>query len=143
MEMFAGTGGSGVMDMPSEHSKIMQKKCVTCHMHKEDDSEVVDIGGHTFRADKQICMTCHDDYESLVSQERLEIEAMLHQLKELLDKNSDNVSRHYRDAELNYNMVLYDGGMGFHNPKYAKALLRYSISKLSVSGPAGAPERPR
>lgn len=139
--MFAGTGGSGVKNMPSEHIKIMPKKCVTCHMHKEEEKqkeagEKTDIkkqkGGHTFRSDDKACMKCHENPELLVKEQNGKTAVLLKRLKGLLDSANDKKSASYRTARLNYNIVTADGGIGLHNPGYAQALLRYGISALTV-----------
>jgi formate-dependent nitrite reductase cytochrome c552 subunit len=135
--MFAGTGGSGVKNMPSEHIKIMPKKCVTCHMHKEKEKQKkADVkmqkGGHTFRSDDKACMKCHENPEVLVKEQNEKTAALLKRLKKLLDSTTDKKSASYRAARLNYNIVMADGGIGVHNPGYAQALLRHGISALTV-----------
>ena len=143
--MFAGTGGSGVKNMPSSHVKVMPKKCVTCHMHKEKKEDKADEeekaenidprlrkGGHTFRADERACLKCHEDPMSMVTEWREKTSPLLKELKVLLDNTPDKYSKVYRAAQQNYNMVMADNGMGTHNPRYAVALLRYGISSLTV-----------
>lgn len=130
--MFAGAGGFGVKDMPSAHTRIMPKKCVTCHMHREEEDKLLQKGGHTFHADDRVCLKCHEDPKPLVTKWQEEISPLLKQLKSLLDNASDRKSRSYRAAKLNYDIIIADGGMGLHNPKYAQALLRHSISSLLV-----------
>ena len=134
--MFAGTGGSGVKDMPSAHSRVMPKKCVTCHMHKEgkDAEKKADTpqqkGGHTFLPDDRACLKCHESPKSMVAEWRAKTSSLLKQLKTLLDNTSDKTSKSYKVVQLNYGIVIADCGMGTHNPKYAQALLQYSILSL-------------
>lgn len=129
--MFAGTGGSGVKDMPSPHSIKMEKKCITCHMYSQEDTELKK-GGHTFRLNYNVCLKCHHkDPEVLMSEWREKIPPMLEQLKSLLDNHPDKTSKVYKSAKRNYDMVIADGGIGIHNPRYAQALLQYGISSLS------------
>lgn len=161
--MFAGTGGSGVKNMPSAHSQAMPKKCVTCHMHRgEADAphsqvgmgqpesqkagkpveeggssasatqEPLQKGGHTFRSDDRACLKCHENPRPLVAEWRVETSSLLKRLKVLLDSTPDKTSKSYKAARLNYDMVMADGGVGVHNPKYAQALLQYSISSLTA-----------
>jgi len=136
--MFAGTGGSGVKDMPSEHSQVMPKKCVTCHMYKDEKAKEKEAdappekGGHTFRSNDKVCLKCHEDPMSLVAKWREETSALLKRLKALLDSVPDKTSESYKAAKSNYDIVMADGGLGVHNPKYAQALLQYSISSLTV-----------
>lgn len=131
--MFAGIGGSGVKDMPSSHSLAMPKKCVTCHMYREEKDNVLKKGGHTFRSDDRICLKCHEDPKSLAKKYQAETSLLLKQLKTLLDNTSDKTSPSYRTAKMNYDMVVADRGVGLHNPKYAQALLKYSIASLKVA----------
>lgn len=143
--MFAGTGGSGVKDMPSPHVQAMPKKCAACHMYKEKKEDKADAeektekidpklrkGGHTFRADDRACLECHEDPKSRVAEWREKTSALLKELKALLDNTPDKNSKAYKAAQKNYNMVIADGGMGTHNPGYAVALLKYGISSLTV-----------
>jgi len=132
--MFAGAGGSGVKDIPSSHSKVMPKKCVTCHMYKPDkkagmDKKIIN-GGHTFRSDARICLQCHEKPESLVKSWQEQISPLVVQLKALLDSKPNKITKAYREAKMSYDIVMADGGTGLHNPVYAKALLKYSIALL-------------
>ncbi len=135
--MFAGTGGSGVKDMPSSHSKVMPKTCVECHIYRakgEENKEMPESelpkGGHTFRIDERVCLKCHDDPKALTAKWEKEITPMLEKLKKLLDSTNDKGTKAYKEARANYYMVISDGGKGIHNPQYAKTLLKYSISSL-------------
>jgi formate-dependent nitrite reductase cytochrome c552 subunit len=136
--MFAGTGGSGVKNMPSAHSQAMPKKCVTCHMHREENEKEekagtpLQKGGHTFRSNEKVCLKCHEDPKPLVAEWRAETSSLLKRLKSLLDSTPSKTSESYKAAKLNYDIVIADGGVGAHNPKYAKALLQHSISSLAV-----------
>lgn len=123
--------------MPSSHSQIMPKKCVECHIYKakdEENNESLDSespkGGHTFRIDYRVCLQCHDDPKALTTKWEKEITPLLKRLKDLLDNTKNKGSKAYREARANYYMVISDGEKGIHNPRYAKALLRYSISSL-------------
>jgi formate-dependent nitrite reductase cytochrome c552 subunit len=135
--MFAGTDGFGVKKMPSAHSKVMPRKCVTCHMYREKTEKdkqpesPVKKGGHTFRSDERSCLECHEDAKTLVAKWRTEISPLLEQLKSLLEGASNKESKIYEEARLNYDIVVADGGIGIHNPRYAGLLLRYSISSLT------------
>ena len=138
-EMFAGTSGSGVKDMPSEHNKIMTQKCIECHTYNgkpEADTMPSEKGGHTFRLDESVCLKCHHHKpEDMLVEWNKKITPLLTQLKDLLDKYPDKLSKTYIAINRNYALVASDGGMqikGIHNPKYAIDLLQYSISALTV-----------
>jgi len=136
--MFAGTSGSGVKDMPSEHSKMMTQKCIECHTYNgkaEADKTPSEKGGHTFRLDDHVCLKCHDNPAEMIAEWGPKIAALVAQLKDLLDKFPDKSSKTYYAAKRNYGLVASDNGMniqGVHNPKYALALLQYSISALTA-----------
>lgn len=116
---------------------------------------VPEKGGHTFRPDdaaclkchegpnpsvakwrrmprlyEGICLQCHDSSRLLTMRWRIEASLLLKQLKILLDGSPDKSSKAYKDARLNYNLVIADREIGLHNPRYAKALLEYSILSL-------------
>ena len=136
--MFAGAGGSGVKNM-SSHSQVMPGKCVTCHLYRAEEEKKekkADAppkkGGHTFRVDDRICLKCHEDTKSLVVEWQAKITPLLKRLKALLDSAPNKTSKPYKAARLNYDIVIADGGTGLHNPRYAQALLRYSISSLTA-----------
>ncbi len=136
-EMFLGREGAGVKRMPSPHVRAMKKRCVHCHMAKEDPESVAKHGGHTFIADMSVCSTsgCHDSadnsMETKLPQYRAEIEAKMKVVKAMLDAAPDKTSQDYLDAKLNYDMVKGDSGYGLHNIPYANALLDYSLSLKS------------
>jgi len=133
--MFAGTGGTGVENMPSPHSKTMPQKCITCHIYKgksEKENEPLEKGGHTFRLDDRVCLKCHEKSKDLIAEWEAKISPMIKQLRDLLDSYPDKTSKIYVSANRNYALVVADGGMGIHNPRYAQALLKHSISSLSA-----------
>ena len=122
--------------MPSPHIEKMPKGCVECHMAKTDNTET---GGHTFKVSISTCMRCHKDVEKLISDKKAEIEKLKKEVENMfaslthafglafeVAKNKNSVS--YKAAKLNYDLVKQDRGYGFHNFRYAKALLEYSLS---------------
>ena len=138
-EMFLGREGAGVKRMPSPHVRAMKKRCVHCHMAKNDPKKdgqetVAKHGGHTFKADFSTCGSagCHDSVDNDMATKlplyRAEIEAKMKEVKTMLDNAADNTSQAYKDAKLNYDMVKGDSGYGLHNIPYARALLEHSLS---------------
>ncbi|HIE28894.1 TPA: redoxin domain-containing protein [Candidatus Poribacteria bacterium] len=154
--MFAGKGGEGVKKMPSPHIEKMPKRCVECHMAEFDlpaataaqvgKEKISETGGHTFKASISTCIKCHEDVEKLISDEKAEVEKLLIEVENILEAANDKNSESYEEAELNYNLVKRDRGYGFHNFRYAKALLKYSLSlreellKLDATAPYDADE---
>lgn len=138
-EMFLGREGAGVKRMPSPHVRAMKKRCVHCHMaknnlKKDDPENVVKHGGHTFKADFSTCSSagCHDSADNDMTVKlplyRAEIEAKMKEVKTMLNNATDKTSQVYKDAKLNYDMVKGDSGYGLHNIPYARALLEHSLS---------------
>ena len=136
-EMFLGREGAGIKRMPSPHVRVMKKRCVQCHMIKEDPKMVAQHGGHTFKAELSVCSTagCHDsadnDMAAKLPQYRAEIEAKMQAVQTMLNAAPNKTSQAYLDAKLNYDMVTGDSGYGLHNMPYANALLDYSLSLKS------------
>lgn len=120
----------GVKRIPSPHIKEMPKGCVECHTAKFEDEkkQVVEEGGHTFKASMNLCLKCHGDLYMRLPKLKLQVEKLLKQVEEMLESANDKESKAYKDAKLNYDLVKGDGGCGFHNFEYAKALLEYSLS---------------
>ncbi|RKU24611.1 hypothetical protein C6497_17485 [Candidatus Poribacteria bacterium] len=133
-EMFLGREGAGVRRMPSPHVRAMKKRCVHCHMAKEDPEIIAKHGGHTFKADFNICSSsgCHDSADNDMAKRlplyKVEIETKMKEVKATLDNATDKTSQAYLDAKLNYDMVKGDSGYGLHNIPYARALLEHSLS---------------
>jgi hypothetical protein len=135
--MFAGASGSGVKDMPSEHSKIMTRKCVECHYwtaRMNGDNTPSQKGGHTFRIDERLCLKCHDDISAKLSEWDKKIIPLAAELKGMLDKYPNKNSKAYISAKKKYGMATGDSGMNakaVHNPAYAQTLLKIGISTLT------------
>jgi hypothetical protein len=123
-----GRGGAGVKRMPSPHVKVMKKRCVHCHMAKEDSETIAKHGGHTFKANFSTCKQCHEDMDQKIKKYRTEIEQKMQAVKAILDQANDREDENYKQAKLNYDMVKGDSGYGLHNAIYANALLDYSLS---------------
>ena len=131
--MFAGTGGFGVIDKPSEHSKIMTQKCIECHYWTASDNEPSQKGGHTFRIDDKICLKCHHNIPAKLAEWNTKLTPIAAELKNMLDKHPNKSSKAYISAKKNYGMAVSDTGMnsmGIHNPAYAQILLQIGISTL-------------
>lgn len=135
-EMFAGTEGLGVKNMPSQHSQQMPEKCIVCHAYKDTKTEKFSedgktlIGGHTFRVDYSVCLKCHENPKGLLAEWEAKLTPLVKELEKLLDTYDDKSSKTYIQSKRNYSLVTSDGGYGLHNPPYAQELLKYSISAL-------------
>ena len=127
-EMFMGRLGAGVKLMPAKHAKIMKKRCIYCHMAKDDTKTIAKHGGHTFKADYSTCSRCHENMNIQIKQHKTDIQKKMAKVKMMLDSATDFESKAYKDAKLNYDMVNGDAGFGMHNPLYAQALLNYALT---------------
>jgi len=97
-------------------------------MAKTNKKEISETGGHTFKVSTTICMRCHKNVEKLIADEKAKVEQLKKEVENILEvaKNKNSVS--YKATKLNYALVKQDRGYGFHNFRYAKALLEYSLS---------------
>jgi len=129
--MFLGKGGAHISRMPSPHVKEMPNRCIECHVVKRKKEGIAKKGAHTFIADTTICAKCHENIDATLTTKKAEIYELLERVGSLLKGVGDKESQTYQAAKLNYDMVKSDGGCGFHNFKYAKALLKYSLSVLA------------
>lgn len=136
-EMYMGTGGKGVKNMPSTMF-IAQVDCIACHMIPESISAGTPFTGRTYRFSKYACTRCHGEgydvmpaaWKEQLKTELGEVENLLKKSEELIKKlkqdqpNYLKVMRLYKDALHNYDFVKY--GQGVHNMEYALALLAYT-----------------
>lgn len=141
--------GSGYIN--SAHSSI-ENGCVTCHMAEPYGAQA---GGHTMNISFEYhgatevnakgCLPCHTEDEAiaLVEEFQPEIQALLDELKVLLDAagitepGSDNsiasdtpYPANVAGACLNYKALTEDRSLGVHNPKYIKKVLQNTIALL-------------
>ena len=57
-ELYFGTGGRGVPDMPSPMYRT-QVDCIACHKARQKSGEVADVAGQTFVTMQASCDACH------------------------------------------------------------------------------------
>jgi hypothetical protein len=78
------------------------------------------------------CGRCHGNAYLLHQGKSRQVEALKKQVAAALEKaREENVSQTaYQNADRNYQMVLKDSGVGYHNPSYAIALLKRSLEYL-------------
>lgn len=133
-ELFYGRGGYGVTNMPSMHLQVMRKGCVECHMNKAQkpvEGEARKIGGHTFRSGYKVCLKCHQNPQKRADEARKELQELLDELKEALDKAPYKDSTDWKKAKYNYDFVKAERSLGIHNFSYSKALLKHSLFLIS------------
>ncbi|MBD3182757.1 hypothetical protein GF312_10725 [Candidatus Poribacteria bacterium] len=148
--ILAGTGG---YEVPGSvpyvkqfvHKTLIDDSCVTCHMATAFGDK---IGGHTMKmahdsdtVNVSGCVFCHADIETFdLNGTQTEIAGLLDELKALLIANNliDNSglavpgirSSDETGSLFNYLLILEDGSLGVHNPRYSRAILQNSIEAL-------------
>jgi len=150
------------------HGKIIEGRCVGCHMTAASDSLREHwIGGHTFMMhaeanpeeglDEEIylteaCIDCHNIVENLDYRGvQTLVQSLLDNLAGLLPQDSrgrplysesdveaGNITVAEMNAAYNYNVVYRDGSYGIHNPTLAIVLLSDAIESLGGEVPAPA-----
>jgi nitrate/TMAO reductase-like tetraheme cytochrome c subunit len=133
-ELYSGTGGRGVPDMPAPMFKA-QVDCVGCHLEMTSFGKEHVLKGTTMRPTVKGCLDCHGPTggEAFVTWEHelsvgiaaasgpvAQAQAHLAGLAET-SPNYAKVQQLVDDAVFNYNFVTY--GKGIHNITYSKALL--------------------
>lgn len=143
-EMFQGTGGRGVSDMPSPMARA-RVNCIACHMAKENDTQSADVKGQTFVATQDRCDYCHGDkYKNTLSDWKKAVQASLDKAEAaLLDtkaaaekaklsgESALQVQRAIDDAD--YNIRFVKLAHGVHNPTYATALLNVALERCRTA----------
>lgn len=143
-EFFEGNAVAGMPVTPSRHLQA-GVNCQDCHMPKVTDNPAK--GSHIMKVVKpqdglkngmpDSCSSCHRVSPEYLGKRLDEIQnavkAECETVKKMLDSLKAGYEKHplYLEAKLNYDVVMADGSMGFHNPEYAKVLLEAAKAKLS------------
>ena len=140
-ELYRGTGGRGVPDMPSPMFRT-HVNCIACHQQKEKTTAVADVTGQTYRATQERCNFCHGEkYTDLLKTWKTGIEdhlaraeAALNLITRRLDADNTlsepgklSIQRLLDDAQHNVRLVRL--GHGVHNVTYATALLNLAMDR--------------
>ena len=133
-QMYAGTGGRGVPDLPSPMF-LAQVDCIACHMNPQSFGEEHILKGTTMLPTVEACVDCHGEGERKVfAFWKTTIDAELAataplitsagaKVKRMSDSSSAKQARQlYEDALFNYDFVRY--GKGMHNLDYALTVLK-------------------
>ncbi|MCK6483953.1 MAG: cytochrome c3 family protein [Phycisphaerae bacterium] len=140
-ELYRGTGGRGVPDMPSPMYRA-QVDCIGCHRMREHDAMAARVVGQTFVAMQESCDMCHGDegdpqtgkYADRLSEWKRVLDARLAEVEadvtaaesalastEMSDGQRLTLARRVSDAR--HNVALVRLGHGAHNFNYSIALL--------------------
>ena len=139
-ELYRGTGGRGVPDMPSPMSRA-QVDCIACHKSKDAGTDAVaSVIGQTFKATQESCNYCHGTkYDGALDSWRRQIAGQLAKAEDAYAKalaagdGSLRVKRLLDDAEHNIRLVKL--GHGVHNLAYSTALLNAAIEWCNQVNP--------
>jgi nitrate/TMAO reductase-like tetraheme cytochrome c subunit len=149
-EMYRGTGGRGVPDMPSPMYRA-QVDCIACHEQRERSDEVAQVVGQTFVAVQNSCDHCHGTrYNDALDVWRAQISEGLGAAQVALEgarraagdaglapRDALEARRLLSDAE--HNVRFVELGIGVHNVNYATALLNVALENCRrITGLAGA-----
>lgn len=137
LQLYRGTGGKGVPDMPSSMFRA-QVDCIGCHQGKERTNEEAKVIGQTFVASQQRCDHCHGTkYDDVLNVWKAQVAADLHAAESALEEARKASADAKLDAparlaasrlmdEAEHNIRLVKQGRGAHNVTYATALLTYA-----------------
>lgn len=138
LELYTGTGGRGVPDMPSPMARA-QVDCIACHRaHKKADA-IADVVGQTFIAAQERCNYCHgnkypgrlDEWKQTIQSHQQQAQSAYQQAQEAIQSSGLTgndllqAQRLLDDAEHNIRLVKL--GHGVHNVNYATSLLNVAI----------------
>ena len=146
-----GTGGIGVPDMQT----MPGNQCVDCHMHvsEAEGSNSSMFGGHTWsifvdEPDGSVtaaCTRCHADMDASAAKQQVEnwqtdfetlaatAQVKVAMADSALAGSTDSLKIRYLDeAKHNLEYAESDESGGFHNHKYAMALLNDAIEKSDM-----------
>jgi len=142
-EMYEGTGGKGVPEMPSPMS-LANVDCLGCHIveEKDGDESKLRFTGKTFRASESGCIKCHGQiYAGLVAGWKEELSRAINAIDSRIKEARSILSQTSPDApNLSFLKNLYDGALynydfvrlstGIHNIYYSARLLENINSEL-------------
>ncbi|MBL4702875.1 NapC/NirT family cytochrome c [bacterium AH-315-I18] len=144
LDLYRGTGGRGVPDMPSVMFRT-QVDCIACHDFPEHANDIAQVSGQTFQAKQAACTKCHgQQYNDKLAQWLVAIEQNLTQAQEVVKQTAQllkqishmpatqqlELRQLYDDAQHNVKLVRI--GRGVHNMTYAIALLHVAIDNCKT-----------
>lgn len=156
-ELYRGTGGVGVPDMPSPMYRT-QVDCIACHKSRKLPGDAAEVAGQTFLAVQDSCNSCHGtkyqnrlaEWRKAVSDKLALAEAaygktrLAAETATLAGEPQLRVRRLLDDAAHNIRLVKL--GYGVHNVNYATAVLNVAIDRCRLADEilpgTGAASRP-
>ena len=143
-DLYRGTGGKGVPDMPSPMYRT-QVDCIGCHKARSRDKTQTAVLGQTYLAVQDSCNYCHekkydgrlDEWKKIIADKLANAEAAYAITKAAMYKqklsalDTLDVKRLLGDAEHNIRLVKL--GHGVHNVNYSTALLSYALEQCKMA----------
>ncbi len=143
LQLYRGTGGRGVADMPSPMSRA-QVDCIACHRGHRNTDSTASVVGQTYIAEKERCGYCHGEkYVGTLSEWKVAIadsqnkaETAFAKAKAAVDAANLtgtvllDAQRLLDDAEHNIRLVKL--GHGVHNVNYSTALLSVAVERCGT-----------
>jgi nitrate/TMAO reductase-like tetraheme cytochrome c subunit len=139
LDLYRGSGGRGVPDMPSVMFRT-QVDCIACHDFPMNTSDIVEVSGQTYRAALEACTKCHGkQYDGKLAEWKVAIDndlddaqgiadataPLLKQIDKMPATEQLRLRQLFDDASHNIKLVRY--GRGVHNMTYATALLHVAM----------------
>ena len=152
-ELYRGTGGRGVGDMPSPMYRT-QVDCIGCHRARKRSDGTAKVVGQTFLGVQESCDHCHgtkykgrlDEWKRVVAQKLARAELAYELARAAVEKSPPKgmqllrIRRILDDAAHNIRLVKL--GHGVHNVNYSTALLNYAVEKCKEAGAVLPTTRP-
>ncbi len=141
-ELYRGTGGRGVPDMPSPMFRA-QVDCIACHKAKKQNDSAAEVVGQTFVAAQESCNYCHGTkYGTSLDEWRKTIAAAIQRAEVAYAGAKASVSRANLPAvdqlrvdrlldDADHNIKLVKLGHGVHNVNYATAVLNVAVDRCN------------
>jgi nitrate/TMAO reductase-like tetraheme cytochrome c subunit len=149
-ELYRGTGGRGVPDMPAPMFRA-QVDCIACHNTMKQSDSIAAVVGQTFVGSQKSCDHCHGT----------KYDTVLEEWKATIASHLDRAEVAYAEAEAalagaklsgveelgarrllddaSHNIRLVKLGRGVHNVHYSTALLNAAIQRCTevtdIAGP--------
>lgn len=138
LQLYRGTGGRGVADMPSPMSRA-QVDCIACHRgHRSTDANAA-VVGQTYLGEQERCNYCHgekyagklDEWKAAIADRQRQAEEAFAKAKAALEgaklEGTDLLAAQRLLDDAEHNIRLVKLGHGVHNVNYSTALLSVAV----------------
>jgi nitrate/TMAO reductase-like tetraheme cytochrome c subunit len=135
LDMYRGTGGRGVVDMPSPMYRT-RVECIACHRTPQRGHDAGVMMGQNFLATQDACDNCHDlrytdalaVWDAAITEHLARADTLLAEARGSWGSRApSDVRQLLADAE--YNLAFVRNGKAVHNMNYATALLNAAMDQ--------------